>query len=66
MDKRTFKLCRVTVAIICVTTLEAIALMKGIDGRFLIPVVAIISGLAGYEISINLPDFSENSKNLGE
>jgi hypothetical protein len=37
-------------AIICITILESIALMKGIDGMFLSTVIAIIAGLGGFWI----------------
>ena len=36
-------------AIITITILEIIALFKGIDGALLSTVVAILSGLGGYE-----------------
>lgn len=32
--------------------LESIALLKGMDGAFLLPVACIIAGLAGYEIRL--------------
>jgi hypothetical protein len=35
---------------ICITILEGIALMKGIDGMFLSTVIAIIAGLGGFWI----------------
>jgi hypothetical protein len=37
-------------AMICITILEGIALMKGIDGMFLSTVIAIIAGLGGFWI----------------
>jgi hypothetical protein len=37
-------------AIICITILESIALIKGIDGMFLSTVIAIIAGLGGFWI----------------
>jgi hypothetical protein len=37
-------------AMICITILEVIALMKGIDGMFLSTVIAIIAGLGGFWI----------------
>jgi hypothetical protein len=35
---------------ICITILEGIALMKGIDGTLLSTVIAIIAGLGGFWI----------------
>ena len=43
----------VVVAMICITVLEVIALLKGIDGTLLSTVVAIIAGLAGYKYGKN-------------
>ena len=37
-------------AMICITILEAIALLKGIDGTFLSTVIAFIAGLGGFWI----------------
>jgi hypothetical protein len=37
-------------AMICITILDGIALMKGIDGMFLSTVIAIIAGLGGFWI----------------
>ena len=36
------------VAIICITVLEIIALLKGIDGSLLATVIATLAGLGGY------------------
>ncbi len=38
------------VAIVCITILEAIALVKGIDGILLANIIAIIAGLGGYSL----------------
>lgn len=38
------------VAIIAITTLEALAIWKGIDGALLSAVVAAIAGLGGYAL----------------
>jgi len=37
-------------AIICITFLEAIAMLKGIDGSMFGMVIGFISGLAGYYV----------------
>ena len=39
-----------TVAIAAIAGLEAIAMCTGHDGLYLMPVVAIIGGLAGYHV----------------
>lgn len=39
------------VAISCITLLEAIALLKGIDGTYLSIVIAVIAGLGGYGVA---------------
>jgi len=39
----------VIVAIVCITVLEAIALLKGIDGTLLSTIIAVLAGLAGYK-----------------
>ena len=39
----------VVVAMVCITVLEAIALLKGIDGTLLSTVIAVLSGMAGYK-----------------
>jgi hypothetical protein len=39
-----------TLAIICVTALEVIALCNGINGALLAGSIAIIAGLGGYEV----------------
>jgi len=41
-----------TVAIAGLVVLESIALLKGVDGAFFLPVAGIIAGLAGYEFGI--------------
>jgi len=38
----------VLVAIICLTVLEVVALMKGINGTLLTMVIALIAGLSGW------------------
>ena len=40
------------VAIAGIVMLESIALVQGIDGAFLLPIVCIISGIAGYTIGM--------------
>lgn len=37
------------IAILCLTILEAIALIMGIDGVYFMPVVAAIAGIGGYK-----------------
>jgi len=39
-----------TLAILCITALEIIALCNGIDGILLSGSIAVIAGLGGYEI----------------
>ena len=39
----------VIVAMVCITALEAIALLKGIDGTLLSTVIAVLAGLVGYK-----------------
>ncbi len=34
-------------AIVCLTLLEVVAMLTGTDGKFLLPIVAVIAGLAG-------------------
>ncbi|MCD6436459.1 MAG: hypothetical protein J7L15_08805 [Clostridiales bacterium] len=41
-------------AIVSITVLEGVALYTGLDGAMFMPVVAIISGLAGYKIKEQL------------
>lgn len=38
------------VAIVAITVLEAAALLAGLDGAYFGPAVAIIGGIAGYEL----------------
>lgn len=40
------------VAIAGLVVLESISLLKGIDGAFLLPIVWIIAGVAGYEFGV--------------
>jgi len=47
------------IAIAGIVVLESIALVKGIDGAFLLPAACIIAGLAGYEIGM----FKEKRRN---
>lgn len=42
-----FKLNKIITAIICITFLEMIALLKGINGTILTLIIATIAGLAG-------------------
>jgi hypothetical protein len=37
-------------AIVCISVLEAIALVEGLDGAIFSMVVAVIGGIAGYKI----------------
>jgi hypothetical protein len=37
-------------AIVCISVLEAIALLEGLDGAIFSMVVAVIGGIAGYKI----------------
>jgi len=37
-------------AIISISAMEIVALLKGIDGALLLPVVGIVSGLGGYSV----------------
>jgi len=39
----------VIVAMVCITALEIVALLKGIDGALLSTVIAVLAGLAGYK-----------------
>lgn len=41
---------RAIVAIVCISTLEVVALLNGIDGAVFGIVIAAIAGLGGYEI----------------
>jgi len=43
------------IAMFCVTTLSAIALLKGIDGALLALAFAAIAGIAGYSLKTYLP-----------
>lgn len=47
------------VAIVGIVILESVALIMGIDGAFLLPIVCGIAGLAGYEFGF----FKGNRKN---
>lgn len=38
------------VAILAIAILEAAALMMGLDGAYFGPVIAVIGGIAGYEL----------------
>ena len=49
----------VIVAMVCITVLEIIALLKGIDGALLSMVIAVLAGLAGYK-------YGERKNNYGE
>jgi len=40
------------IAMICITGLEVIALMKGIDGALLGIVITALAGLGGYQLKI--------------
>jgi len=45
-------MCTKIVAILGIVFLEAIALLTNTDGVLLVPIVAVIAGLAGYEFKI--------------
>ena len=49
----------VIVAMVCITVLEIIALLKGIDGALLSMVIAVLAGLAGYK-------YGKRNENYGE
>ena len=40
------------IAMVCITALEVVALLKGIDGAVFGFVVAALAGLGGYEIKV--------------
>ena len=40
----------IIIVILCITFLEAIALIKGINGTLFMAVIAVIAGLGGYII----------------
>ena len=40
------------VAMVCITGLEALALIKGIDGAVFGIVIAALAGLGGYELKV--------------
>jgi len=41
-------------AIVCLTVLEVVALMKGIDGAMFMAIVVIMAGIAGFEVKKTL------------
>lgn len=41
-------------AIVCITTIEILAVLKGMDGALLAGTIAIIAGLGGYSIARKL------------
>jgi len=45
----------VLIAIVCVAGLEALAILKGMDGSFFGVVIAAIAGLGGYQVGLNTP-----------
>ncbi len=47
MNDRTIQ---VLVSICCVTLLEAVAILKGVDGAYFGAVIAAISGLGGFAV----------------
>lgn len=51
------------VAILTLGCLESVAMLTGSDGMFLLPIVAIIAGLAGYAVSPNVVAFQERRMN---
>lgn len=59
---------RVLVAIVAITILESIALLKGIDGTLMSTSIAVIAGLAGYvagrrvTYELDLEDRTQGSK----
>lgn len=42
------------VAMLCLTILEACALLSGTDGTYLLPIVSVIALLAGYQLPFAL------------
>lgn len=50
MEDSTISTIKVLFAMGCITLLEAVAMMQGIDGSLLGLVVAAIAGLGGYEL----------------
>ena len=40
------------IAMVCITALEVIALLKGVDGAVFGIVIAALAGLGGYEIKV--------------
>jgi len=40
------------VAMVCITTLEAVALSQGINGTVFMLVIAALAGLGGYEVGL--------------
>jgi len=49
----------VIVAMVCITVLEIIALLKGIDGALLSTVIAVLAGLAGYKYGVRKDNYGE-------
>lgn len=41
-------------AIVCITLLEAVALLKGIDGQVFSTALAVLAGLGGYTVGRGL------------
>jgi len=55
------KILLLIVAILCITGLEAIALLKGIDGAVLSSVFSVIGGIVGYAFG-KTPQFQPPAK----
>ncbi len=47
---RNFRSALILIVVLCITGLEIIALIKGVDGQVLSIVVGLLAGLAGYKI----------------
>lgn len=50
LNDETLRVLLLMIAIICVTFLEAIALIMGINGTQLLVVMVLIAGIGGYEV----------------
>lgn len=53
------KPCETITAMICLTTLEGVALFLGFNGVILIGVMTIIAGLGGYELKAFVNKFGK-------
>ncbi len=55
----------VIVAMVCITILEVIALLKGIDGALFSTVIAVLAGLAGYKYGERKNYYGEEKRRDG-